>query len=109
MHAQAQSLGFALRFQCRECGQTANLDANEVQGQGFRGEPESILEKTSTLLIGFESIRPGNGLVEMDRIYHVNPKSEQAIKKRSFSHEERIRVTGDGNGARIRATSELVL
>ncbi len=56
----------------------------QVQGQGFRGEPESILEKTSTLLIGFESIRPGNGLMEMDRIYHVNSKSEQTIKNVLF-------------------------
>jgi hypothetical protein len=52
----------------------------QVQGQGFRGEPDSILQKTSTLLIGFEPICPGNGLVEMDRIYYVNPKSEPAIK-----------------------------
>jgi hypothetical protein len=52
----------------------------QVQGQGFRGVPESILEKTSLLLIGFQPICPGNGLVEMDRIYYINPKSEQAIK-----------------------------
>ena len=31
MYAHAQSLGYAQRFQCRECGQTANLDANEFE------------------------------------------------------------------------------
>jgi hypothetical protein len=55
-----------------------------VQRQGYRGASESILEKTSTLLVGFESVRPGNGLVEIDRIYYVNPKSEQAIKNVLF-------------------------
>ena len=52
----------------------------QVQGQGFWGEPASILQKTSTLLIGFEPICPGNGTVELDRIYYINPKNEQAIK-----------------------------
>lgn len=52
----------------------------EVQRQSFYREPESIMEKTSTLLIGFDSVRPGNGLVEMDRLYYISPKSERAVK-----------------------------
>jgi hypothetical protein len=52
----------------------------QILTEGYRGVPNSITEKTGGLLIAFESYRPGNGLVEMDRFYYINPKAEQAIK-----------------------------
>ena len=53
----------------------------QIQAAGFRLVPNSITEKTSVLLIGYDSHRPGNGLVEMDRFYYVNPKAEPAMKR----------------------------
>jgi hypothetical protein len=52
----------------------------QIQTAGFRLVPNSITEKTGPLLIGFESHRPGNGLVEMDRFYFINPRAEEAMK-----------------------------
>jgi hypothetical protein len=52
----------------------------QIQAAGFRLVPNSIIEKTGPLLIGFESYCPGNGLVEMDRFYSINPKTEKALK-----------------------------
>jgi hypothetical protein len=52
----------------------------QIQTAGFRLVPNSITEKTGPLLIGFESQRPGNGLVEMDRFYFINPTAETPIK-----------------------------
>jgi len=52
-----------------------------IHTAGFTGLPESIINKTGEAhLLYYDPIRPGNGLVEMDRLYDINPKFSPALK-----------------------------
>ncbi len=59
------------------------LDAGEannarVQIAGFREVAATLAHRTH--LLDYTPIKPGNGLVEMDRIYRINPSYREALK-----------------------------
>ena len=52
----------------------------DIHNAGFNRVPNMILGKTGGLLLHFVPYCPGNGLIEMDRTYSINPETQDAIK-----------------------------
>jgi hypothetical protein len=60
--------------------EVGQADNSELHQRGLRMAGPSLLERTGRLFVTYTSICPGNGLIEMDRIYSINPQNAQAIK-----------------------------
>jgi hypothetical protein len=63
----------------------------DVHNAGFPTIPNLVIGKTGQTLIHFDSHRPGNGLIEMDRFYYINPGNREAI--RNVLHSRTIQIS----------------
>lgn len=60
----------------------------QIVHDGFESESISVTQKTGALLVGFEAIKPGNGLMEMGRVYFINPSLKDPLKEALFPGSE---------------------
>jgi hypothetical protein len=68
-----------------------------IQASGFRGIPSSVAEKTGHFLITFESYRPGDGAIETDRFYYINPTVRDVLKNTLYPPRPVPPSTTSGN------------
>lgn len=61
------------------------MNNNAVHMAGFSGVPDQVMRMTQHFLVTYESVRPGNGLVERDRLYRINPAALDALRHVLYS------------------------